>query len=66
MGTTASSAYVEVIVESVCDLLWIGSMFLARRFERVTADVWAGSVLKGRGGRNGIATANLEARKRVK
>lgn len=36
------------------------------RFEGVTAEVYAGFVEKGRGARNGIATENLEARKRVR
>jgi hypothetical protein len=36
------------------------------RFEGATAEVYAGLVEKGRGGRKGIATANLEARKRVR
>jgi hypothetical protein len=30
------------------------------------AEVWFGLVEKGRGGRKGIATANLEARKSVR
>lgn len=46
-----------------------GSMELGARdfrFEGVTAEVWAGFVLNGRGARKGIATENLEARKRVR
>lgn len=35
-------------------------------FDGAMAEVWLGFVEKGRGGRNGIATENLEARKRVR
>ena len=36
------------------------------RLEGEIAEVWAGFVEKGRWGRKGIATENLEARKRVR
>lgn len=64
MGTTLSSANEgEVRVESfVC----VGSIDLSFRFDGAIAETYAGLVLKGRGGRNGMATENLEARKRVR
>jgi hypothetical protein len=46
--------------------LWKGSGVCFLRFDGETADVWAGFVEKGRWGRKGIATENLEARKRVR
>jgi hypothetical protein len=46
--------------------LWIGSVASFLRFEGDTAEVWAGFVEYGRGGRKGIATENLEARKSVR
>jgi hypothetical protein len=65
MGTTASSLY-EVGEESVDSCLWKGSDDCFLRFDGVTAEVWAGFVEKARGERWGIATENLEARKRVR
>jgi hypothetical protein len=61
MGTTCSSAYDgdESCLEKASEACFL-------RFEGAMADVCAGLVLYGRGGRNGIATANLEARKRVR
>jgi hypothetical protein len=52
--------------ESVDSCLWKGSDDCFLRFEGVTAEVWAGFVEKARGERWGIATENLEARKRVR
>jgi hypothetical protein len=52
--------------ESVCSLLCMGGLPLSLRFEGAVAEVWAGFALNGRGGRKGIATENLEARKRVR
>jgi len=54
------------MLASVLCLLCMGKILFERRLEGVIAEVCAGLVLKGRGGRNGIATANLDARKRVK
>jgi hypothetical protein len=64
MGTTYSSAYAGDEREDSCLEKAIEACFL--RFEGATAEVWFGLVLYGRGGRKGIATENLEARKRVR
>jgi hypothetical protein len=61
MGTTWSS---EKDREDSCLEKASEACFL--RFEGAMADVWLGFVLYGRGGRKGIATENLEARKRVR
>jgi hypothetical protein len=62
MGTTYSSAYAEM--GDSCLEKAMEACFLM--LEGAMAEVWFGFVLKGRGGRKGIATANLEARKRVR
>jgi hypothetical protein len=41
-------------------------MFLGFRLDGATAEVCAGFVLKGRGGRKGMATANLDAKNKVR
>jgi hypothetical protein len=46
--------------------LWTGRKERFLRFEGAIAEVCAGFVLNGRGGRNGMATENLEARKSVR
>jgi len=62
MGTTFSPAE-DVKLES---LWWRGRSGLSLRLDGVIADVCAGFVLNGRGGRKGMATENLDARKSVR